>query len=137
MEHMVDSDSWAQLFIDTTNHSGPLVYANFQSIQLSIVCTFGCAGLLPRMEHDKTVDFVDYLEKVPLLLEACVGDDTSALSCLRLLSRNASRVVMLGLKSCTLTLRGRGTDTDIKGAHILRHAHLHDLHLRLGISGGL
>lgn len=50
------------------------------------------------------MDLVGLLAHVPPLIEACVFDDTPALSRLRLVSKDASRVALLRLRSYTVNL---------------------------------
>lgn len=88
------------------------------------------------MDPAKEVSFEEVLEQVPRLLDACVGEDISALRRLRLVSKEASRVALLAIQTYTLTLKGTRTDTNIGGAGMLQATRLRELTVRLHLTGG-
>lgn len=88
------------------------------------------------MDPAKEVSFEEVLEQVPRLLDACVGEDISALRRLRLVSKEASRVALLAIQTYTLTLKGSRTDTNIGGAGMLQATRLRELTVRLHLTGG-
>lgn len=78
--------------------------------------------------------------RVPLLLEACVCDEVEALRRLRLVSKEASRTALSGLKSYTLKLCTDTRNTDsmivqVSGARLLRQAKLKTLEIWIGLTG--
>lgn len=86
----------------------------------------------------KRMDLVTLWERVPPLLDACVQDNTDAsrLRTLRLVSKEASRVALLALRSYTLVL----TDGDhgcrsASGASLLQHTRLQTLNVQLRLTG--
>lgn len=81
------------------------------------------------------MELEELLEQVPPLLEACIDDNVEALRTLRFVSKEASRVAMLALKTYTLTLKGDAKDTNLCGARLLRTARLATLTVHLRISG--
>lgn len=83
------------------------------------------------------MDFVEILERVPPLLEACIAGEDTALRRLRLVDKEFCRIALLALKIYTLTLKGSPTDTIVCGARFLRQTQLQDLHVYLGLSGML
>lgn len=84
------------------------------------------------------VELIALLECVPPLLDACVvgDDDNHTLQRLRLVSKDASRVALLGLKTYSLELRGCPGDTNVSGSNLLRGAKLQTLEVDLSLSGG-
>lgn len=74
-------------------------------------------------------------ERVPHLLDACVEDETAAVRTLRLVSKQASQVALRALRSYTLKLEGKASDTNVNGSRLLRGTHLTSLSLQLGLSG--
>lgn len=77
----------------------------------------------------------DLLQRVPQLLDACVQDSIRLLRSLRLVSKEASKVALLALRSYTLTLKGDAKDSNVNGARLLSHTHLETLDLHLAVSG--
>lgn len=86
-----------------------------------------------------TTRFVEALQEVPPLLSACLRDDeTPSLRKLRLVSKDASRVALLGLSSYTLTLNGAAGDTNVSGgARLLKPTRLKHLSVHLCLKGEL
>lgn len=82
------------------------------------------------------MDLITLWEHAPPLLAACISDDTPGFRNLRLVSKEASRVALLGLRFYKLTLNGVAGDTDIRGASLLRRTRLEELELFLNSSCG-
>lgn len=75
-------------------------------------------------------------EQVPPLLDACVCDDTAALSTLRLVSKEASQVALVALRSYTLVLKeGNNGCRSVSGANLLQHTRLQTLNVHLLLTG--
>lgn len=81
------------------------------------------------------MDLAALWEHVPHLLEVCVCDNIPALRDLRLVSKEASRVALLGLRSFTLMLRGIDGYKTVSGAALLRGTQLWNLDVDLLMSG--
>lgn len=79
--------------------------------------------------------FTAVLQRVPHLLHACVADYIPALRVLRLVSKEASQVALLALRSYTLTLKGKAKDTNVGGVRLLRHTSLSNLSVCLRSTG--
>lgn len=88
------------------------------------------------MEPAQKFDFAALLEQAPALIEACIADNIPALRNLRLVSKEASRVALLGLRSYTLSLRGQITDSNIDGAPLLQQTRLSHLNVQVYVVGG-
>lgn len=82
------------------------------------------------------MDLAGLMERVPPLLDACVSEKIDALQNLRLVSKDASRVALLDLRSYTLTLKGFEGYKNVSGASMLQHTHLQNLSVHLLLSGG-
>lgn len=87
------------------------------------------------MHSSRERSFASLLEQAPPLLDACISGDIAALREVRLVSKEASRVALLGLKSYTLNLKGAATDTNVGGARLLRSTRLMKLSVFLRLSG--
>lgn len=88
------------------------------------------------MDPHNPMDLATLLEKVPPLLEVCLHNGITSVRNMRLVSKEASRVALLGLRSYTLRLRGTTrTDTNVGGARLLRNARLQKLTVCLVSSG--
>lgn len=83
----------------------------------------------------RNMDLIELLQSVPQLLDACVQGKTAVLRNLRLISKEASKVALLALRSFTLTLKGGAKDTDVNGAGVLSHTCLKNLSVHLAESG--
>lgn len=82
------------------------------------------------------MDLVTLLEHVPALLAHCVWfDDYAGRRCLRLVSKEASRVAMLGIFDYRIELIGEGGHKRVCVARLLRPTRLRCLSVRLLLSG--
>lgn len=81
------------------------------------------------------MDLVDLLQRVPHLLNACVGNDSLTFKALRLVSKEASTAALQTLRSYSLVLKGGPTDTNFNWVKRLSHTHLESLTVRLTLSG--
>lgn len=87
------------------------------------------------MDQGKAIDLAVLLEHVPPLLEACICNQAASLRLLRLVNKEWSRVVLLGLRSYTVTLKGEPADTNVNGASLLQQTKLQSLEVHLLLSG--
>lgn len=99
------------------------------------VSSLSPAALLNKEATCTKMSLVGLLEKVPALLQACVGDEMASLKRLRLVSKEFCKLALLALKTYTLTLHGSENDTNACGSRLLRQAQLQCLHVSLALSG--
>lgn len=86
------------------------------------------------MSEIMEVTFASLLNEVPSLLQACVARNVDARR-LRLVSKEISRVVLQGLTSYAVSLKGVATDTNVDGARLLQQTCLHELSVCLHLTG--
>lgn len=82
-----------------------------------------------------STDFIELLEHISFLCEACIGDTTLAMRSMRLVSKEASRVALLALTSYHVTLEGGIMDTHVNRASLLQNTYLKTLSVTLHMSG--
>lgn len=94
-----------------------------------------CIYEVQRMDPNPAMDFVELLQHVPELREACIGDDPIQIRTMRLVSKEASRIALSGLRSYNVEFLDTIKDTNVNGFKLMKHTCLQTLTVSLVVSG--